>query len=180
MSERFIYWYFKNIIPQSLIDECLSYDDFKIAGISLDQREGETIVDNYRNAMVNRLDPRSNIGQLLKKCGDDANLYFNFDLDDIKQLEVIRYTKGGKYDLHQDFISNYKDDFIYKLTILGFLNKDFVGGEFYLLTNRDKFYVDYAPGDVIVFPTFTMHCVEPVIVGNRYSVVTWYGGKPWR
>jgi len=35
-------------------------------------------------------------------------------------------------------------------------------------------------GSVIVFPSFTYHCVTPVTSGTRYSLVLWCLGKPWQ
>jgi len=35
-------------------------------------------------------------------------------------------------------------------------------------------------GSVIIFPSFTYHCVTPVTRGTRYSLVLWSLGKPWR
>ncbi len=35
-------------------------------------------------------------------------------------------------------------------------------------------------GSLIVFPSFTYHCVTPVTSGTRYSLVLWLLGKPWQ
>ena len=35
-------------------------------------------------------------------------------------------------------------------------------------------------GSIIIFPSFTYHCVTPVTRGTRYSLVLWSLGKPWR
>ena len=35
-------------------------------------------------------------------------------------------------------------------------------------------------GSVIIFPSFTYHCVTPVTRGTRYSLVLWSLGKPWQ
>lgn len=34
-------------------------------------------------------------------------------------------------------------------------------------------------GSIIIFPSFTYHCVTPVTRGTRYSLVNWCLGKPW-
>ena len=50
-------------------------------------------------------------------------------------------------------------------------------------TKEDRFKVceDIRPqGSVIVFPSFTYHCVTPVTRGTRYSLVLWCLGKPWQ
>ena len=35
-------------------------------------------------------------------------------------------------------------------------------------------------GSIIIYPSFTYHCVTPVTRGTRYSLVLWSLGKPWR
>jgi len=37
-----------------------------------------------------------------------------------------------------------------------------------------------AQGSLIVFPSFTYHCITPVTSGTRYSLVMWCLGKPWQ
>lgn len=35
-------------------------------------------------------------------------------------------------------------------------------------------------GSIIIFPSFTYHCVAPVTKGTRYSLVLWTLGDPWK
>ena len=35
-------------------------------------------------------------------------------------------------------------------------------------------------GSLIIFPSFTYHCITPVTSGTRYSLVFWCLGKPWQ
>ena len=35
-------------------------------------------------------------------------------------------------------------------------------------------------GSIIVFPSFMYHTVTPVEKGERYSIVAWVSGEPWR
>lgn len=35
-------------------------------------------------------------------------------------------------------------------------------------------------GSIIVFPSFTYHCITPVTSGTRYSLVFWCLGNPWQ
>ena len=57
------------------------------------------------------------------------------------------------------------------LSILGVLNNDYEGGEFYLIDDI----IDLKKGDVIIFPSNFMypHKVEPVTKGTRYSYISW-------
>ena len=57
------------------------------------------------------------------------------------------------------------------LSVLGVLNDDYEGGEFYLIDDK----VDFTKGDILVFPSNFMypHKVEPVKKGTRYSYISW-------
>ena len=35
-------------------------------------------------------------------------------------------------------------------------------------------------GSIIIFPSFTYHCITPVTSGTRYSLVLWSLGRPWQ
>jgi predicted 2-oxoglutarate/Fe(II)-dependent dioxygenase YbiX len=57
------------------------------------------------------------------------------------------------------------------LSVLGVLNDDYEGGEFYLIDEK----TDLSKGDIIIFPSNFMypHKVEPVTKGIRYSYISW-------
>jgi predicted 2-oxoglutarate/Fe(II)-dependent dioxygenase YbiX len=57
------------------------------------------------------------------------------------------------------------------LSVLGVLNDDYEGGEFYLIDEK----TDLSKGDIIIFPSNFMypHKVEPVTKGVRYSYISW-------
>ena len=63
-----------------------------------------------------------------------------------------------------------------KLTIITILNDDYEGGKLYLHYGNEREYPQLEPGDVIIFPSFLVHGVEPIISGIRRSVVTWLVG----
>jgi PKHD-type hydroxylase len=65
-----------------------------------------------------------------------------------------------------------------KLTVLAFLNDDFEGGRLFLQVGHEKMYPIQKAGTVLVFPSFILHGVEPVVKGIRRSIVTWMVG-PW-
>lgn len=47
---------------------------------------------------------------------------------------------------------------------------------------RGKYKVEDAreQGTIIIFPSFLHHCVSPVTLGTRYSLVMWSLGDPWK
>jgi PKHD-type hydroxylase len=85
------------------------------------------------------------------------------------------YDVNGKYEAHVDTFHNHSDE-TRKLTALAILNDDFEGGKFYIINGHEKIYPPQQKGDIIVFPAFMVHGVEPVTKGQRFSVVTWMVG----
>ena len=50
-------------------------------------------------------------------------------------------------------------------------------------TDQDRFYecTEIRPqGSMIVFPSYTYHCVTPITKGTRYSLVIWANGAPFK
>jgi hypothetical protein len=102
---------------------------------------------------------------------------WNFNITHCNQSEFLRYDKNGHFSTHVDtFTKSYKDPNCRKLTVLLFLNDDFDGGKFFMLNGSEKIYPRQHIGDVVVFPSFLMHGVEPVTRGIRRTVVTWMLG----
>jgi len=85
-----------------------------------------------------------------------------------------RYDTGTKMNLHVDHIHSIFDGNLRGipiLSLLGFLNDDFKGGDFILCGEK----INVAPGQLIVFPSNFMfpHEVTTVTEGTRYSYVSW-------
>lgn len=90
-------------------------------------------------------------------------------------LKINKYVENRKMHLHCDHIHSAFDGKIRGvpiLSVLGFLNDDFEGGEFIMFDN-EKF--KFKKGEVVIFPSNFLypHKVNPVTKGTRYSVVSW-------
>ena len=131
---------------------------------------------NIRN--VNRLCLPQNqgIGATLTSIGLNTNqMFWKFDITHSNQTEFLMYDINGKYETHTDTFHQHGSE-TRKITVLAFLNDDFEGGKFYIQNSHNRFYPRQQKGDVIIFPSFMPHGVEPVTKGVRYSVVTWMVG----
>ena len=116
------------------------------------------------------------IGATLTSCALNMNHQFwKFDVTHSNQTEFLMYDINGKYESHVDTFHQHGTE-TRKLTALAILNDDFEGGKFYIINGHDKIYPPQAKGDIIVFPSFMLHGVEPVTKGMRYTVVTWMVG----
>jgi predicted 2-oxoglutarate/Fe(II)-dependent dioxygenase YbiX len=126
------------------------------------------------------------IGATLTGIGINLNnAFYNFDVIGSNQSEFLRYGLNGHYKIHIDTFFDLKENpselsQSRKLTILLFLNDDFEGGKLFLKTGDDKFYPPQKAGDVLIFPSFFPHSVEPVTKGTRVSLVNWLVGPMFK
>jgi len=89
----------------------------------------------------------------------------------------IRFNKYGveeKMNRHYDHIRDLFDGNkkgIPVLSILGLLNDDYKGGEFYIVDRK----IEPIAGDILIFPSCFLypHEVKKVIEGTRYSFISW-------
>ena len=90
------------------------------------------------------------------------------------KIRFNKYAENKKMALHVDHIRSMFDGEkkgIPILSVLGVLNNDYEGGEFYIIDKK----IEFSKGDVIIFPSNFMypHKVEPVTKGTRYSYISW-------
>lgn len=118
------------------------------------------------------------VGAALTATGLNANHEFwKFNITHSNQTEFLMYEVDGKYEEHIDTEMKVSSE-TRKLTVIAILNDDFEGGKFYIKNSGIKVYPKQDKGDIIVFPSFLAHGVEPITKGQRFSVVTWLVG-PW-
>ena len=111
----------------------------------------------------------------------EANKVFSLDITGFTEnLQFTEYEgAGSKYDYHMD-IGN--GNWHRKLSIVVQLTNpnSYTGGELFLSTGGNKIHCPNKWGAVIVFPSILQHEVIPIQSGNRYSLVSWISGSPWR
>jgi len=113
---------------------------------------------------------------------------WNFDLHTApEEIQYTEYyeTDQGKYDWHQDIGRG--DLSIRKVSITVQLSDsdEYVGGDLCFWqggSSLDK-NVLVAPrgaGNVVIFPSYLLHSVKPVLRGTRRSFVLWLGGGHYK
>jgi hypothetical protein len=131
---------------------------------------------NIRNVARLQLPQNQGIGATLTSCGLNLNHQFwQYNITHSNQTEFLMYDINGKYEAHVDTFHQLGNE-TRKLTCLAILNDDFEGGKFFVQQGHEKIYPPQEKGDIIVFPSFMVHGVEPVIKGKRFTVVTWLVG----
>ena len=117
--------------------------------------------------------------------------YFNFDLYGFNYLQYAKYEPGGKHEFHMDLPLDGKTvqynllEHLRKLTVILLLGEpgvDFEGGEFQINHFSEQYPWDtnLRKGNVLIFPSFLLHRVAPVISGVRESIAIWPVGPKFR
>ena len=57
---------------------------------------------------------------------------------------------------------------------------EYEGGELQFMVNQNIITAPKEKGTAIIFPSFCLHRVTPVIKGSRKSIVGWIAGPPYR
>jgi len=173
--------------PAGTIPDELIQLSFKMAENK--QRDDGKVMDNdgtvnkdirsVERTLIDEFDP---ISIFLFGLAVKANqALFRYQLGGPSQFEMLHYDKqGDHYDCHVDTVE-YDNGFSRKLTVMGYLNEGYQGGEFYFQTLQGvKHMVEVGKGTVLVFPPYVMHGVEPVKEGVRESVVGWITGPTFK
>ena len=108
---------------------------------------------------------------------------FNFDLGEGNvegkkariDLNILRYDSGDHFDIHMD-LSDGDTSSLRKISVTVLLNDSYEGGKlaFDILPELSENYPEI--GDMIIFPSYLEHKVEPITSGVRWSLVGWILG----
>ena len=140
--------------------------------------------DKYRSCMVHYPKDSSIISRIGRNYFHSLNNQFwNYDLKNNFEFQLIKYDIGGNYNWHCDYGIAPKRGLSRKLSMSIQLtpSEEYHGGELQV--------VDYGnhtltiPGDlgtVIVFDSKLPHKVWPVVWGQRISLVGWANGPRLR
>ena len=144
--------------------------------------EGEE--DPNRNSTVRWIDPTADtrwIFERIQEFVNEANKEL-FHLSVTGFTESIQFTeyegKGTQYGWHIDIGPGKNKR---KVSVVVQLSDpaDYKGGDLVLNTGNE-ISTNKEQGSVILFPSILLHRVEPLISGNRYSLVSWVSGAVWR
>lgn len=109
--------------------------------------------------------------------------YFNFDLTMLEHLQFTYYTseENGCYKGHIDPLC-WKVPHNRKLSIVVQLSSpdDYEGGELKLYNSHEPTVINKEKGLIVTFPSYTLHEVTPVTKGERYTLVAWVHGPPFK
>jgi len=107
--------------------------------------------------------------------------FWGFDLNYLEAAQFTHYSKPGDHqDTHMD--TGYVGDHYRKLTIVVQLSdpETYTGCDLNLQLAHELEPIDRDQGCVIIFPSFFLHKVTPLLTGQRYSLVSWVCGAPFK
>ena len=91
----------------------------------------------------------------------------------INQIDLLKYSKGGKYEIHTDSYSTSPRS----LSVIMNLNNTYKGGDliFSDQKNNEIKRLKLGKGSIVFFPSNFMYpdMIEPITKGTRYSIVAW-------
>ena len=180
------YYQIPSQIPKSICDEIIKEyrNDLTIAVVG--ELDGE-VNSKLRQSKVNWINNDNWIAGMMSHFVLSANKhYFGFDIDGYrKEIQFTQYYEGDFYTWHIDSDTELlSEDFTRKLSVVMCLSSkdDYEGGEFELFYPasqfKHSFKLDY--GDVVIFPSIIQHRVRKVKSGERFSLVGWMGGPPFK
>lgn len=155
--------------------------------------DGESAKSSNRMSQLKFFEPNGNnnwiFERLSKMIADVNDRYYGFDLTGFDAVQYTEYgIEGSKYDWHMDTIMGaHKSDKMVqtrKLSMTLPLNdpSEWEGGQFQIQTGlpEDPMVVEQKRGTAILFPSFMIHRVTPVLKGVRKSIVVWAVGPKFK
>lgn len=109
--------------------------------------------------------------------------FYRFDLSGFGEaLQLTNYNQSeqGMYGWHQDFGG--KGEVSRKLSLVLQLTdpSEYEGGNLQIMVSGQPMNVKKQRGLIVLFPSFQLHQVTPVVQGSRQSLVAWLSGPPFK
>ena len=153
----------------------------RLSAPNLPWRDGR-LTAGYQAALAknnHQLDPKSQLTLAISNCITSAvtsdPLIKSFSLvRKVHSLLVSRSSAGDSYGWHVDnpFSRHGRRD----LSFICFLSDEdaYEGGSLMFQSGGEETkHFRLAPGQIVIYPASTLHCVEPVVSGVRYACVGW-------
>tara|TARA_R110000823_G_scaffold43966_1_gene113979 strand:+ start:5333 stop:5914 length:582 start_codon:yes stop_codon:yes gene_type:complete len=187
------YWCFSKAVPPETCKKIIKTGKKSILKKGTVGAKGEPgDVRKSKVTFLNDNDLFNLVGNFVTESNKNAK--WDFQWDWIEPIQFTSYNKKEYYGWHADGFPEpmkKKDiNFNGKIRKLSFIlqltdPKKYTGGELRfslpgVKKNISKPKIFLPQGSVIVFPSFIQHEVTPVKTGNRYSLVSWCIGQPWR
>jgi len=121
--------------------------------------------------------------RLTTAVNDMNEQFFQFDLTKLEKLQFTYYSseEQGCYKQHVDPLC-WTTPHNRKLSVVVQLSdpSEYEGGELILYNGQDGNRIKKERGMSVFFPSYTLHECTPVTKGERYALVAWVHGPPFK
>ncbi|WP_166459384.1 2OG-Fe(II) oxygenase [Amycolatopsis pithecellobii] len=169
--------------PWAVVPDVISDADQLIATYSsqLEDKTGQASAGETRIVDGKRIfDP--GLERDLQRGFDEAAKVTGIEYTAIEGVTILRYPSGGEYSWHADneLVPGLGDT--RKLSMVVALNTEFEGGGTEIMWPRPGFSekISLPPGDALIFPSFLYHRGCVTTAGERWIIVAWAEGAPFR
>ena len=143
--------------------------------------EAKTEKKVIRDAEIRFIDQKEErLYRILNKVAMSANKYFKYNITGIEKAQIITYkAPSNGYEYHMD-IGPDGTAATRKISMSLLLNDDFEGGEICFRNSEYERCTLPEIGEAVIFSSFLPHKVKPITKGERFVVVAWFTGPPFR
>ena len=164
-------------IPISTRDRFVAVDEIN-RGIGIQQPARVTShEDNVRSVKMWRI-PKGKIWDIFRRVSQQANKEFQYDIDDIQDVQYLEYGVGDYYDIHTDINDGLGGQ--RKISMTWTLNDDYEGGDLRIYYGGEKVVIHSESTEVVAFTSFMNHSVSIINKGTRKVLVCWIKGSRWK
>ena len=178
------YWFEQGFSVEELekIEQMTSNLQFEDAATG---QEGAKVSD-YRKSRIKWCPQTEEWSWVYEKLRDMIvsanNVMWKFDLTHMReQIQYTEYygTNEGGYEWHMDCGHGIQNQRKISVTVQLSHSDEYVGGDLQFNLGQ-QMTAPRIQGAAVIFPSFYLHRVTPVVKGTRKSFVLWVGGEPYR
>ena len=173
--------FYELVLSSSVVGEFERYIDQTPEYQKIEQEYKGRIYQSCNIHRISSEDPVARHIQWVFKYFNEK--YFNYELFDTYEIQLLKYEKSGHYDWHSDYGVSENPDGDRKLSLSVQLSDrwEYTGGAMRI---RDWYNREYDMGlecgNAMVFDARVPHKVLPVTNGTRHAVVAWAHGPRLR
>lgn len=170
---------------KQLIEDTEKKYKYLVAGVGVDE---DKVIPGVRNSHIIWLKDKSLYNKISSAVIDINKKDYEYKLTYLEPIQFTRYLRQHHYDWHNDGIkardmSPKRKNLVRKISCTILLNDDYTEGDLVLQDPLEpglcENSIDLRPGEMLAFPSYIMHKVNPVATGKRYALVAWFNGPPW-
>lgn len=148
--------------------------------------DDDKIRNEIRKSKVSFLNPKDKSADwVFRRTTDYVNLinkqFWNYDLSYIERLQFTSYMqKNDFYGKHTDQMINGPEYRKLSFSVQLSATDTYEGSDLLIHAANDNIKTCRDRGAIIFFPSFVLHEVTPLLSGERYSLVGWVCGPPFK